>query len=264
VWGDRVRLRQVLGNLLSNAVKFTAEGSVGLSAVKTVRGHRYCIEVRDTGMGFEPDDAARLFNRFEQADGSITRRFGGTGLGLAICRQLAELMGGEIAAAGKPGKGAVFTLVLPLSPATAAEPSPAPDVDLGGRPLSVLVADDNETNRKVAELILGTIGAEVALVEDGQAAVEAVVARDFDLVLMDLQMPVMDGLSATRAIRAREAELGLPRLPVVVLSANVMREHVEASAAAGADDHIGKPVRAETLIGAVLQAASGGSAAAAA
>jgi CheY-like chemotaxis protein len=126
-----------------------------------------------------------------------------------------------------------------------------------GRAPRVLVVDDNETNRKVAELILAAIGAEVVCAEDGKAAVEAVESSDFDVVLMDLQMPVMDGLSATRAIRAREAAGGLPRLPIVVLSANVMREHVEASNAAGADDHIGKPVRAETLIAAVLQAVDG-------
>ena len=256
VVGDPVRLKQILTNLLSNAVKFTAEGRVDLSVSKTARGDRYYFEVRDTGIGFEPDEAERLFSRFEQADGSITRRFGGTGLGLSICRQLAELMGGQISATGKPGRGAVFTVALSLPPARddAPEAAQAPPTLDDERPLRVLVVDDNETNRKVAELILAAVGAEVSCAEDGQAAVEAVEAGDFDLVLMDLQMPVMDGLSATRAIRARETTDGLPRLPVVVLSANVMREHIEASAAAGADDHIGKPVRAETLIDAVLRA----------
>jgi len=166
-------------------------------------------------------------------------------------------MGGQVSAAGKPGRGAVFTLMLPLPAARDAAPvveATAERTDLAPR---VLVVDDNETNRKVAELILAAIGAEVVCVEDGKAAIEAVESSDFDVVLMDLQMPVMDGLSATRAIRAREAASGLPRLPIVVLSANVMREHVEASNAAGADDHIGKPVRAETLIAAVLQAVDG-------
>ena len=130
--------------------------------------------------------------------------------------------------------------------------------------MRVLVADDNATNRKVAELILDAIGAETVAVEDGRQALAAVERETFDLVLMDLQMPVMDGLTATRAIRARESGEGLPRLPIVVLSANVMREHVAASAEAGADDHIGKPVRAEVLIKAVLQAAASGEAAAAA
>jgi CheY-like chemotaxis protein len=225
---------------------------------RAARGERTYFEVRDSGIGFEPDQAERLFSRFEQADGSITRQFGGTGLGLSICRQLAELMGGQVSAAGKSGRGAVFTLILPLAAARAAPAeAEAPAALAERRPPRVLVVDDNETNRKVAELILAAIDAEVVCVEDGAAAVAAVEAGDFDVVLMDLQMPVMDGLSATRAIRAREAQGGLRRLPVVVLSANVMREHIEASAAAGADDHIGKPVRAETLIAAVLQAVDG-------
>jgi signal transduction histidine kinase/ActR/RegA family two-component response regulator len=257
VVGDPVRLRQILTNLLSNAVKFTSEGSIGLSVAKAARGDRYYFEVRDSGIGFEPDQAERLFSRFEQADGSITRQYGGTGLGLSISRQLAELMSGQVSAAGKPGRGAVFTLMLPLPTARDAPTAAPPAAERSGRPPRVLVVDDNETNRKVAELILAAIGAEVVCVEDGQAAVDAVESSDFDVVLMDLQMPVMDGLSATRAIRAREAASGLPRLPVIVLSANVMREHVEASNAAGADDHIGKPVRAEALIGAVLQAVDG-------
>ncbi|HEY3887777.1 MAG TPA: ATP-binding protein [Caulobacteraceae bacterium] len=257
VVGDPVRLRQILTNLLSNAVKFTSEGRVGLSVAKAARGDRYYFEVRDSGIGFEPDQAERLFSRFEQADGSITRQFGGTGLGLSISRQLAELMGGQVSAAGKPGRGAVFTLMLPLPAARDAAPVAPAAAERTDRAPRVLVVDDNETNRKVAELILAAIGAEVVCVEDGKAAIEAVESSAFDVVLMDLQMPVMDGLSATRAIRAREAASSLPRLPIVVLSANVMREHVEASNAAGADDHIGKPVRAETLIAAVLQAIDG-------
>ncbi len=257
VVGDPVRLRQILTNLLSNAVKFTSAGRVGLSVAKAARGDRYYFEVRDSGIGFEPDQAERLFSRFEQADGSITRQFGGSGLGLSISRQLAELMGGQISAAGKPGRGAAFTLRLPLIAAREAPAAVTAAAERTGRPPRVLVVDDNETNRKVAELILAAIGAEVVCVEDGQAAVGAVESSNFDVVLMDLQMPIMDGLSATRAIRAREAALSLPRLPVVVLSANVMREHVEASNAAGADDHIGKPVRAEALIAAVLQAVDG-------
>jgi signal transduction histidine kinase/CheY-like chemotaxis protein len=255
VKGDPARLRQILTNLLSNAIKFTSEGGVSLSVTPAKRGAPHILEVRDSGIGFEPDEAERLFNRFEQADGSITRRFGGTGLGLSICRQLVELMGGEISAEGRPGRGACFTLALPMPPSDAKDlddatgPTEAP-----GRPLRVLVADDNAINRKVAELILDAIGAETVAVEDGQQAVAAVEHATFDLVLMDLQMPVMDGLSATRAIRALETAKGLPRLPIVVLSANVMREHVAASAEAGADDHVGKPVRASTLIKAVLTA----------
>jgi CheY-like chemotaxis protein len=264
VEGDPVRLRQIITNLLSNAIKFTAAGEVALTVAPANRGDRYIFEVRDSGIGFEPAEAERLFNRFEQADGSITRRFGGAGLGLAICRQLAELLGGEISAEGRPGRGACFTFIVPLSPATAPASEDAAPAEPAARPLRVLVADDNATNRKVAELILEAIGAETVAVEDGQQAVAAVERGSFDLVLMDLQMPVMDGLSATRAIRVRETGKGLPRLPIIVLSANVMREHVAAAAEAGADDHIGKPVRAETLLKAVLKAAASAEAAAAA
>jgi signal transduction histidine kinase/ActR/RegA family two-component response regulator len=265
VVGDPVRLRQIITNLLSNAIKFTDAGEVTLTLARAGRGDRYIVEVRDSGIGFDPAEAERLFNRFEQADGSITRRFGGTGLGLSICRQLVELMGGEISAEGRPGRGACFTLILPLPLAARDQPEDAGDArESLARPLRVLVADDNATNRKVAELILEAIGAETVAVEDGQQALAAVARESFDLVLMDLQMPVMDGLSATRAIRVRETGAGLPRLPIIVLSANVMREHVAASAEAGADDHIGKPVRAETLIKAVLRAATSAESAAAA
>ena len=257
VTGDPVRLRQILTNLLSNAIKFTSAGEVNLTVARASRGNGYIFEVSDTGIGFEAADAERLFNRFEQADGSITRQFGGTGLGLSICRQLAELMGGDISADSRVGCGARFTLTLPLPPAASADEPRAPNGGLApDRRLRVLVADDNPTNRKVAELILEAIGAETVAVEDGQQAVAAVERGTFDLVLMDLQMPFMDGLSATRAIRMREVKDGLRRLPIVVLSANVMREHVAASAEAGADEHIGKPVRAEALIEAVLRAAT--------
>jgi signal transduction histidine kinase/ActR/RegA family two-component response regulator len=259
VLGDAARLKQILTNLLSNALKFTHEGRVMLTVAPSAMDERCYFEVRDTGVGFDPNDAERLFDRFEQADGSITRKYGGTGLGLAICRQLASLMGGTISAAGQPGRGAVFTLILPL---TAAEPAldAAPDEAAGAADASalrVLVADDNPTNRMVAELILAAVGADIVSVENGRQAVEAARMSAFDVVLMDLQMPEMDGLTAIRAIRAREAEQGAARMPIIVLSANVMRDHVEASAAAGADGHLGKPFRAEELIAAVMRAAQG-------
>ena len=260
IMGDGPRLKQILTNLLSNALKFTETGAIDLVMSPDPEG-AYCrIEVRDTGIGFDAEDAERLFARFEQADGSITRKYGGTGLGLAICRQLAELMGGSISATGARGRGATFTLILPM---TAAEPrleefAAAYDPSsVSDHPIRVLVVDDNATNRKVAELILESMGADVACVENGREGVEAVERGMFDVVLMDLQMPVMDGLAATRAIRAREALQGLPATPVVVLSANVMREHIEASTAAGANGHLGKPIRAEALIAAVAQAVYG-------
>jgi signal transduction histidine kinase/CheY-like chemotaxis protein len=268
VMGDPVRLQQILTNLLSNAVKFTREGKITLRVGRAARSDRHYFEVRDSGIGFEPEDAERLFVRFEQADGSITRKYGGTGLGLAICRQLCELMGGSISATGQPGRGAVFTLMLPLPAAEDEVPAPAPDEaaipEAGEQTLRVLVVDDNETNRKVAELILDAIGAEVVCVDNGKKAVEAVQQAPFDCVLMDIQMPEMDGLTATRLIREREAAQSMPRTPIVVVSANVMNEHRQASAAAGADEHLAKPIRAETLIASVLKAVNEPSQAAAA
>jgi signal transduction histidine kinase/ActR/RegA family two-component response regulator len=259
VLGDAARLKQVVVNLVSNAVKFTDEGSVEAALGRRGSGEaaRFVLEVSDTGIGFAPGDADRLFLRFEQADGSITRRFGGTGLGLAICRQLTDLMGGTIRAEGDPGRGARFVVELPLplaGPDAAVAPEPAAAPAAG---LRVLVAEDNATNRKVAELMLAAVGASVVCVEDGRQALEALGAARYDLVLMDLQMPVMDGLTALRTLRAQEAAAGQARTPVVVLSANVMPEHLAASQAAGADGHVGKPIRAAELLAALAQARSG-------
>jgi signal transduction histidine kinase/CheY-like chemotaxis protein len=254
VMGDGPRFRQVVCNLISNAVKFTAAGRVEVSLRLEGRGEtrRQVLQVADTGIGFEPGDAERLFRRFEQADASITRRFGGTGLGLAITRQLVDLMGGTIRAEGRPGFGARFIVELGLDPAvvqaSATEAGAAPEG------LRILVAEDNAINRKVAELMLGSMGAEVTCVENGREAVDAARLTGWDLALIDLQMPVMDGLSAIRAIRAEEAASGRGRLPVIVLSANVMPEHLAASSAAGADDHIGKPIRVGELARAISAA----------
>ena len=246
VIGDRTRIKQVLTNLLSNAVKFTAEGAVELNLMRDRTG-AYCFQVRDTGVGFDNTAAERLFERFEQEDGSTTRRFGGTGLGLSICKQLTELMGGTIGAHGVRGEGAVFTVVLPLAPAVLAsdedDPGEGPDA------LRILAVDDNPTNLKVVELMLETIGAEVATAENGADAIAALDLGDFDLVLMDMQMPVMDGLSATRAIRER---LGAP--PVIMISANNSADDRAASALAGVCAHIGKPYRVEELISTIMAA----------
>ncbi len=256
VVGDPTRLKQILTNLLSNAVKFTEAGSVTVR-IEAQEGACYRVQVVDTGIGFDRDFGERLFERFEQADGSITRKFGGTGLGLAICRQLAGLMGGTIAATSERGQGAAFTLTLPLADAPPEEVRAEPEPVEAEPDLRILVADDNATNRRVAELILSAAGAEVVSVEDGIEAVAAFEAQDFDVILMDLQMPRMDGLTAIRMIRKREAAAGAARTPIVVLSANVMAEHKDAAAAAGADDHLGKPFRAEALIEAVARAVQG-------
>ncbi len=255
---DPERLRQVLSQLLGNAVKFTEKGRIRLRLSTSLAGRmrRALIEVEDTGVGFDPHDADRLFQRFEQGDGSFTRRFGGTGLGLAICRQLVGLMGGTVGAVGRPGRGSTFTVELPW-PTAQLEPATPLDEEATPAGLKVLVAEDNPTNRKVAELMLAAVGADTLCVENGKLAVEAVRDDDYDIALMDLQMPVMDGLEAIRTIRREEAASGRPRLPIVVVSANVAPEHLAASAAAGADAHVGKPIRAEELFGAIAGAVSG-------
>ncbi|MFN3536252.1 MAG: ATP-binding protein [Brevundimonas sp.] len=249
---DAIRLRQVLTNLVSNAVKFTEVGSVRLGV--TASGGRYRFEISDTGIGFRPEQAAEIFKPFQQADGTITRRFGGTGLGLAISSDLVKAMGGEIQCRGQPGEGATFWFELGLASAAAAEPAgaPAPDADLG--PMRVLLADDNATNRRVVELILGALDARCVTVEDGAQAVAAFEAQTFDIVLMDMMMPVMDGLTAVRALRAVEALEGRPRTPVLMLTANSFPEHIAESLAAGADLHLAKPITVGSLMEAIARA----------
>jgi PAS domain S-box-containing protein len=270
--GDSVRLKQVLGNLLSNAVKFTARGEVGVWIdVKEPSApglpSRLVMEVRDTGVGFDAGFAAALFQRFSQADATITRRFGGSGLGLSITRALVEMMGGEIEARSSPGEGSRFRVVVPLErhrPAAseaAAQTAPVA-VDIGcAHRLSgvrVLLADDHPVNQRVVQLILGPFGVEVTTVANGAEAVEACAAGAFDAVLMDMQMPVMDGLAATRAIRQAEAgSLDAARTPIVMLSANTMAQHRADASAAGADLHIAKPVTVASLTCALLEAIEG-------
>jgi PAS domain S-box-containing protein len=252
--GDAARVRQILSNLVANAVKFTPTGQVRLSAtaLRTPDGVEAKIRVTDTGIGFDEETKARLFGRFEQADGSITRRFGGTGLGLAISRSLAEHMGGVLEAEATPGKGAVFTLSLPLTRALEApaidglEPS-SDEFEPDAAPLRVLLAEDHPTNRRVVQLILESAGVDLTCVENGALAVEAWERGAFDLILMDMQMPVMDGLTAVARIRELEAGRNRPRTVIHALTANAMPEHAKASKAAGADGHLTKPISAEQL-----------------
>ena len=255
--GDSTRIRQVLGNLLSNAIKFTPEGGITVDiAVEAMVGTpRLAIIITDTGIGFDAGHAARLFERFNQADGTITRRFGGTGLGLSICRSLVEMMGGEIRARSTPGQGSCFHFTVPLQRSGTSLDTGAAPLPMMARALRVLLAEDHPTNQRVVQLILQGQGVEVLIVEDGAAALAAFQADDFDLVLMDMQMPVMDGLTATRAIRAAEAATPQrPRIPIVMLSANAMAEHRAEGALAGADGHIAKPITASSLL-AGMQAA---------
>ena len=249
--GDSVRLTQVLSNLLSNGVKFTAEGQVALKVDRVDDVLR--LDVADTGMGFDERVKARLFHRFEQADVSIRRRFGGTGLGLAICRSLVSLMGGEIEARSSPGEGATFTVLLPLPQVAArladATVEAAAPTELPG--LQVLLAEDHPTNQRVVRLILEAVGVELTVVENGALALEAFALQRFDVVLMDMQMPEMDGLTATTQLRALEAATGAVRTPVIMLTANALDEHMRASLAAGADLHLCKPLRAAELLDAI-------------
>ena len=253
VEGDAVRLRQVLNNLVSNALKFTAQGAVSIS-VRAIDGGRAVFRVSDSGVGFDAEQKGRIFIRFQQADGSITRRFGGTGLGLAISTALVELMGGVLDCESTPGEGAAFWFDIPLPAVEAVVPEPVvgnDQVDVSATPLRILLADDHPANRKVVEIMLAATAMELVAVEDGQQAVDIFQQGGFDLVLMDMQMPVMDGLTATRAIRTLETEQGLSRTPVIMLTANAMAEHVEAGRLAGADSHLTKPVTLASLFDAI-------------
>jgi CheY-like chemotaxis protein len=222
-------------------------------------GGTVCFTVSDTGIGFDGEVRERLFRRFEQADASIRRRFGGTGLGLAISRSLVELMGGSIDVASTPGQGSTFTVTAPLElvdgEAVEAEEDGFEGFDISGA--RVLLAEDHPTNQKVVQLVLDSVGIDPVIVENGKLALEALRAERFDVVLMDMQMPELDGLSATARLRAREIDEGLPRTPVIMLTANALDEHVRASFEAGADAHLSKPIRADALIEAILHAMAG-------
>ena len=252
VLGDAVRLKQLLGALLSNAVKFTARGAVRLTA--RAQAGQWRFEVVDTGIGFDPGAATKIFERFVQADDSITRAYGGSGLGLSLALEIARALGGDLQATGKPGEGSVFVAQIPLSPAPGAVQAMAPGAAGAGRSARILLAEDHPVNRQVVKMILDPLGLELEAVENGQLALEAFQARSYDLVLMDIQMPVMDGLTATRRIREREERMGQGRCPIIMLTANVLPEHLLASFEAGADEHLSKPVDPATLIRTVLAA----------
>ena len=245
--GDSGRISQILSNLLANAVKFTAQGEVSLE-----------VDRVDTGVGFDEGIRERLFKRFVQADQSITRQFGGTGLGLSICAALAEMMGGGISAEASPGQGARFEVLLPLIRcATLAEAAAEDDGEISLEGMRVLVAEDHPTNRKVVEIVLEPFGVDLTMVGDGEAALRAMGEASFDAVLMDMQMPVMDGLSATRAIRAREVASGAPPVLVIMLTANAMEEHIAAAKAAGANLHLAKPLHPAQLLEALAKGRGG-------
>ena len=251
--GDHVRVSQVISNLLSNAVKFTDKGRVAITARRCSAGLH--LVVSDTGPGFDRATSDRLFKRFEQGDSSINRRHGGTGLGLWISRALVRAMGGTIRVRSIVGKGTLFSVQLPLERSQpqapfslAAEPEGQDHHEDGWPPLRVLVAEDHEVNQRVMMMILDTIGAKVTLAENGALAVEAFKDSDFDVILMDIQMPIMDGLVAMAKIRELEIASGASRTPIIAVTANAMAADREASMKAGADDHLSKPVRPAALI----------------
>ena len=259
VSGDAVRLRQVLTNLVSNALKFTDRGTVTLT-VTVAEGDRIGFEVRDTGIGFDADQKARIFGRFQQADGSITRRFGGTGLGLAISAALVELMGGSLDCDSTPRQGSVFAFEIDLpkaEPPLAVSTATSPASEIVSLPLRVLLADDHPANRKVIEIMLGVTDMQLVAVENGRQALDMFMAEPFDIVLMDMQMPVMDGLSATKAIRDFESDQGRNPTAILMLTANAMAEHVAQSLEAGADGHLTKPITMNALLAEMSDVLSG-------
>lgn len=253
VLGDAVRVRQAVHHLVSNAVKFTHAGtvSVEVSAGRLDSGHAAVrVRVSDTGVGITPDVQARLFHKFEQGDASATRAYGGAGLGLSIARDLARQMNGDVTVESEPGVGSSFSLALQL-PLAEPESQAGRHAADGAGGLRVLVAEDNPNNRQVLELILGMVDADVTFAENGAEAVAQFGGACWDVVLMDVQMPVMDGLQATRAIRQLEGAEGRARTPVIAVTANAMPHHVEECLLAGMDAHVAKPVSAETLFSAI-------------
>ena len=259
---DQVRLRQILLNLVGNAVKFTEAGEVAIEVVCTSEAGQRMLQVavRDTGIGIAADKLDDIFIAFSQADSSTTRRFGGTGLGLSITRRLVGLLGGRLWVDSVPGQGSCFHFSLPAEEAVAESPAPggetalaagvaldpalAADVALA---MPVLLVEDNPVNQKVALMLLQRRGYRVQLAEDGRAALEAFAHARFSAILMDMQMPVMDGIEATREIRNMEVLRQVARTPIIAMTANAMEGDRERCLEAGMDDYIAKPIRADQL-----------------
>jgi signal transduction histidine kinase len=251
VWrGDGGKIRQVLANLASNAVKFTSAGEIRVAVRRTQDG--IACTVADSGAGIAHDRLEQLFQRFSQVDPSTTRKFGGTGLGLAISRGLIELLGGTVSVTSMEGRGSAFTFELPLTWVSSAgdpQEEAEPTVELPA--LRILAAEDNKTNRLLLAALLEPLDVQLRLTDDGAEALEAFRAGTYDLILMDVQMPVMNGVDAVRAIRALEAERGQPATPILALSANVMRHQIEEYLAAGMNGFVAKPIEMSALIGAI-------------
>jgi CheY-like chemotaxis protein len=258
--GDPGRVRQVLFNLVSNAIKFTHQGGIVIRVGQRPLDSgevELRIEVADTGIGIAPELHPSLFGRFTQADSSTSRRYGGTGLGLAICRQLTSLMGGDIGFDSEPGRGSRFWFTARCAAGAAPQPAPedgeaSPPLLHGG--LKVLVAEDNQVNQLVIVAMLNRLGHQVDLAANGAEAIAAVERVPYDLVLMDVQMPEMDGPTATRAIRRLPGPAS--RVPIIALTANAMAGHREEYLAAGMNDYVSKPIKMRDLLAAMARCAS--------
>lgn len=254
--GDSVRLRQIVANLASNAVKFTDVGRVSISVsvsdpVRAGDSGELSVEVRDSGIGFDPSTAPFLFERFSQADNSIARRFGGTGLGLSICKALAELMGGDITVESSPGEGSLFRVRIPIQQAlrdAADVVSPVAPGQSVTNSVRVLLAEDHPVNQKVVQLLLAPFGVDLTIAQDGAEAIDCFRSETYDLILMDMQMPVVDGLQATRSIREIEEAEARPRTPIGMMTANTSEAHKLRASESGADIFISKPVTSDTLL----------------
>jgi len=245
---DPARLRQILLNLVGNAVKFTPRGSVTVHIARDRDPGALLFTVRDTGVGIAKKDQAQLFNPFSQVDSGTARHFGGTGLGLAISRRLVEIMGGTIGVESERGAGSTFWFRLPLRPAAQREAAPAASSGAGAQRRSgsrLLIVEDNEVNRQVLLAQLAALGFAADAAVDGEQGLAALEQRDYDAVLMDCQLPGLDGYEATRRLRRREA--GGRRTPVIAVTAHAMKGEREKCLAAGMDDHIAKPISLEQL-----------------
>lgn len=258
--GDPVRIQQVLNNLIVNAIKFTEQGeiTIGVHCEPGASGQiRVHLTVADTGIGIASEKLESIFAPFAQAENSTTRKYGGTGLGLSIVDRLVGLMNGQVRVHSQPGHGTCFFVDIELRESAGRVAQPASlDHDAARKILDgrqILFVEDTPVNQKIGEKLLARYGCRVTLAGDGQQAIDAVESKPFELVLMDVQMPVMDGMEATRQLRAREAKLKLPRQPIIAITANAMAEDRQKCEEAGMDDFIAKPFRADEMIATILR-----------
>nr|CRH07060.1 putative histidine kinase with PAS sensor and response regulator receiver domain [Candidatus Magnetococcus massalia] len=264
IMGDSPRLRQVLINLIGNAIKFTEAGEIRVSVATDQDRKKIHFVVRDTGVGIAPQHLQQVFDKFTQVDSSVGRRYSGSGLGLAISRQLVQLMGGDIEVNSRLHEGSVFSFTIPHIPSDnpwdLQLPSQQSDPDCDLTNCRLLVAEDSEDNRLLLQAYLRNTPCQVSYAKDGQEAIDAYESETFDLIFMDVQMPGVDGYTASRRIRVLEAAHDRPRIPIIALTAHAMEQDRDKSLAAGCDEHLTKPVRKKTLIDAIMRFAKPGSA----